>query len=88
MLRPYIASLVVGIVVGAFYALLGVRSPAPPLIALLGLFGFLVGENGFPLLKEKLALGDTVKKRPTSLRTQVKKACTWSDHNSNHKEAA
>jgi XapX domain-containing protein len=88
MLRPYIVSLGVGIIVGAFYALLGVRSPAPPLIALLGLFGFLIGENGFPLLKEKLALGDAVKKQPISVRTQVKKACAWSDHNSNHKEVA
>ncbi|GAA3196136.1 hypothetical protein GCM10017688_64120 [Streptomyces ramulosus] len=32
-----------GLVVGAMYALLRVRSPAPPLIALTGLAGMLIG---------------------------------------------
>ncbi|MFE7594475.1 DUF1427 family protein [Kitasatospora sp. NPDC057512] len=32
-----------GLVVGAMYALLRVRSPAPPLVALTGLAGMLIG---------------------------------------------
>ena len=42
---PYILSLVVGFAVGGLYALLGMRSPAPPIIALLGLLGMLAGEQ-------------------------------------------
>ena len=33
-----------GIVVGVLYGLLKVRSPAPPVVALVGLFGILAGE--------------------------------------------
>jgi len=40
-----LASLTLGIVVGAFYALLRVRSPAPPVIALVGLLGMWLGES-------------------------------------------
>jgi XapX domain-containing protein len=40
----FLISLVVGLGVGALYALLGVRSPAPPAIALLGLLGIVLGE--------------------------------------------
>jgi XapX domain-containing protein len=42
-MRSYLVSLVLGIVVGLFYGLLKVRSPAPPPIALLGLLGMLIG---------------------------------------------
>lgn len=42
---PYVLSLGVGFAVGGLYALLGVRSPAPPVIALLGLLGMLAGEQ-------------------------------------------
>jgi XapX domain-containing protein len=81
MLRPYVVSFGVGVIVGAFYALLGVRSPAPPLIALLGLLGFLIGENGFPLVKGKLAPSAAagVRKPEVSMRTQVRKACNWAE---------
>ena len=41
---PYLLSLVVGIGVGVIYGLVSVRSPAPPIIALLGLLGMLAGE--------------------------------------------
>lgn len=41
---PYLISLVFGLAVGLAYGLFGVRSPAPPLIALLGLLGMLLGE--------------------------------------------
>jgi XapX domain-containing protein len=50
-MKPYLISLGVGLVVGAFYGVLGVRSPAPPLIALAGLLGILVGEQAIPIAK-------------------------------------
>jgi XapX domain-containing protein len=39
-------SLIAGLVVGVGYGLCGIRSPAPPAIALLGLLGMLAGERG------------------------------------------
>jgi len=42
----YLISLAVGFGVGALYALLHMRSPAPPLIALLGLFRHGAGRAG------------------------------------------
>ena len=38
-------SFVVGVGVGVIYGLLRVKSPAPPIIALLGLLGMVVGEQ-------------------------------------------
>lgn len=42
---PFALSLGVGVLVGVLYGLLNVRSPAPPVIALLGLLGILIGET-------------------------------------------
>ncbi|MEL7012311.1 MAG: DUF1427 family protein [Pseudomonadota bacterium] len=42
--QPYLLSLIAGIGVGVAYGLISVRSPAPPIIALLGLLGMLAGE--------------------------------------------
>lgn len=39
------ASFVVGLGVGVVYAFVGVRSPAPPVVALVGLLGMLTGEQ-------------------------------------------
>lgn len=44
----FLISLAVGFAFGAGYALLGVRSPAPPLVALAGLLGILAGEHFIP----------------------------------------
>jgi XapX domain-containing protein len=44
-MRPYLLSLGAGILVGIIYSLLRVRSPAPPVIALTGLLGILIGEQ-------------------------------------------
>lgn len=52
-MKVYIVSLAIGICVGCFYGLLGVRSPAPPVIALFGLFGMLVGEQVVPWIKHR-----------------------------------
>lgn len=48
---PYLLSLGVGIAVGVIYGLVSVRSPAPPIIALLGLLGMLAGEATVQWLK-------------------------------------
>jgi XapX domain-containing protein len=50
-MKAYLISLAVGLLVGAIYGFLNVRSPAPPVIALVGLLGILVGEQIPPLAK-------------------------------------
>jgi XapX domain-containing protein len=54
-MRIYLVSLGAGLLVGLIYSLLGVRSPAPPLVALVGLLGILVGEQVIPIGKQMLA---------------------------------
>jgi XapX domain-containing protein len=49
--KVYVLSLAVGLLVGVIYAVLGVRSPAPPVVALIGLLGILLGEQLVPLAK-------------------------------------
>lgn len=51
-MKPYLLSLGAGMLVGVLYSLLGVRSPAPPVIALLGLLGMLLGEQAIPLVRK------------------------------------
>jgi XapX domain-containing protein len=53
-MKPYVLSLAAGLLVGIVYSLLKVRSPAPPVIALVGLLGILVGEQIPPLIKQLL----------------------------------
>lgn len=50
-MKLYLASLGAGLLVGIVYALLQVRSPAPPVVALVGLLGILVGEQIPPLVR-------------------------------------
>ena len=54
-MRPYLISLGAGLLVGVLYSLLNVRSPAPPLVALVGLLGILIGEQIIPVGKHLLA---------------------------------
>lgn len=53
-MKAYFVSLVVGLVVGLFYSVVNVKSPAPPTIALVGLLGMLGGEHLIPLLRSVL----------------------------------
>jgi XapX domain-containing protein len=55
-MKPYLLSLGAGLLVGIVYSLLGVRSPAPPMIALLGLACILAGEQIVPLAKKVTAM--------------------------------
>jgi XapX domain-containing protein len=54
-MRLYLLSLGAGLLVGVIYSLLNVRSPAPPLVALVGLLGILIGEQVIPVGKQLLA---------------------------------
>ena len=47
-MKNYALSFGVGVGVGVLYALLRVRSPAPPLVALAGLLGMVLGEQLLP----------------------------------------
>jgi XapX domain-containing protein len=49
----YLVSLFMGLMVGAAYGLVQVRSPAPPLIALVGLFGMLLGQQAIGTAKRR-----------------------------------
>ena len=50
-MKIYVLSLGAGLLVGVIYSLLNVRSPAPPIVALVGPFGILVGEQIPPLIR-------------------------------------
>jgi XapX domain-containing protein len=53
-MRLYLISLGAGLLVGVIYSLLNVRSPAPPVVALIGLLGMLLGEQVIPVAKHLL----------------------------------
>lgn len=47
-MKAFVTSFVVGALVGVLYAVLRIKSPAPPLVALAGLFGMVLGEGAYP----------------------------------------
>lgn len=51
-MKIYLVSLAAGLLVGVIYGVLEVRSPAPPVIALVGLLGILLGEQLPPLVRQ------------------------------------
>jgi XapX domain-containing protein len=51
-MKIYIVSLGADVLVGVIYGLLNIRSPAPPLVALVGLAGILIGEQVIPVGKQ------------------------------------
>ena len=53
-MRTYLVSLGAGLLVGIVYSLLNVRSPAPPVVALVGLLGILIGEQIIPVARHLL----------------------------------
>ena len=54
-MRMYLLSLATGVLVGVIYSLLNVRSPAPPLVALVGLLGILIGEQVIAIARQVVA---------------------------------
>lgn len=65
-MKLYLMSLGAGLLVGVIYSLINVRSPAPPIVALVGLLGILIGEQLPPLLR--------------GLRAKEPVAQSWQDH--------
>lgn len=63
-MKPYLFSLGAGLLVGIVYSLLNVRSPAPPVIALVGLAGILAGEQVLPLAKHVYAAVAAISPKP------------------------
>ncbi len=68
-LKAYALALAVGVLVGVIYGLLNVRSPVPPVVALVGLLGILLGEQVVPIARQILA------SNPASLAT-LSAGCT------------
>jgi XapX domain-containing protein len=68
-MKAYLAAAAVGLLVGIVYAMFNVRSPAPPVVALVGLLAILVGEQIPPLVRQVLKVGIT---HPSWLQDQVK----------------
>jgi XapX domain-containing protein len=64
-MKTTLISFAVGLMVGAIYALLRVRSPAPPLVALAGLLGMVWGEQ---LIRSYLAKRSTAAPQVTTSR--------------------
>ncbi|MBP0588139.1 DUF1427 family protein [Paraburkholderia sp. LEh10] len=50
-MESHLVSLSAGLLIGMIYSVIKVRSPAPPLIALIGLLGMLIGAQAIPLFK-------------------------------------
>lgn len=50
-MKGYLLSFLLGLAVGVLYAVCRVKSPAPPLVALIGLLGMVLGESGFTVIK-------------------------------------
>lgn len=53
-MKIYLLSLAVGLLVGVLYYGLNVKSPAPPLVALIGLLGMVIGEQLIPIIRNLL----------------------------------
>ena len=73
-MKAYVVAFGVGLLIGAIYKGFGVRSPAPPMVALVGLLGILLGEmfapkamhiftNPAAAIKQVINLGKTPDKK-------------------------
>lgn len=61
-MNAYLAAFLAGLMVGVIYFFIGVRSPAPPLVALVGLLGMVLGEAAVPRIRDFV-----IKSRPESV---------------------
>ena len=68
-MKVLLVSFAVGLFVGVLYGVIRVKSPAPPIVALLGLLGMVVGEQ----------LGGWILAKKVSL-TQAASVCLVSKH--------
>ena len=76
-MKTYLLSAGAGILVGVIYSLLNVRSPAPPLVALVGLLGILIGEQVVPVGKQLISGSGLAAAWPNAPRTSS--ACCRDD---------
>jgi XapX domain-containing protein len=53
-MKMYALSLMGGLLAGVIYGLLNIRSPAPPVVALVGLLGILAGEQAVTMIKTSI----------------------------------
>lgn len=65
-MKMYVFSFGAGILVGVVYYLLNVRSPAPPVVALLGLLGMLIGEQAIPMVKQWTSPNSQISPNPAT----------------------
>ncbi len=65
-MKIYLVSFGAGLLVGVVYSLFNVRSPAPPVVALIGLLGILLGEQIIPVGRQMIT--------GTSIRTAWQQA--------------
>ena len=86
-MKLYVLSLAAGLLVGVVYSLLQVRSPAPPLVALVGLLGILLGEQIVPVGKQLLA-GTSFGKACTSCQADAHVLGQLPGKDAAHKPAA
>ena len=75
-MKALLISFAVGLFVGVLYGVIRVKSPAPPIVALLGLLGMVVGEQ----------LGGWVLAKKISL-TQAASICLVGKHWDGHKDS-
>lgn len=54
LMEPYILSLLAGLLAGVIYSIIRVRSPAPPIVALVGLLGMVIGVQLIPFGRQIL----------------------------------
>ena len=74
-MKIYIVSIATGLLVGIIYGFLNVRSPAPPVIALVGLLGILLGEQVPPLLRQLWQPPQPQAKQVSWIEDHVKPHC-------------
>lgn len=74
-MKIYIVSIATGLLVGIIYGFLNVRSPAPPVIALVGLLGILLGEQVPPLLRQMWQPQQPQAKQVSWIEDHVKPHC-------------
>ncbi|MEK6346520.1 MAG: DUF1427 family protein [Burkholderia sp.] len=71
----YLISLGTGIVVGLLYYASRVQSPAPPLIALAGLLGIVIGEHAIPVVQAQwqahAQVGQAAAAQPAAARSEL-----------------
>jgi len=76
-MKPYILSLLGGLLAGAIYSLIRVRSPAPPIVALVGLLGMVMGTQIIPTGRQLLANSAIPVGKPKVIQTHTAQPPTF-----------